>query len=93
MPLHNVQNIAGDILDRRIPSFVVPRVILIAFDATNLQALALTDGESVHAGVVVALCPVWPWAWSRRRRGEWVWLTGNLVGRLWGSIKCRVVYL
>lgn len=47
----------------------------------------------VHAGVILALCPVWPWAWSRRRRGEWVWLTGNLVGRLWGSLRYRVIYL
>ncbi|QHN26710.1 glycosyltransferase [Gordonia pseudamarae] len=46
-----------------------------------------------HAAVVVGLCPVWPWAWSRRRRGEWVWITGNLVGRLWGSVKYRVVYI
>lgn len=47
----------------------------------------------VHAGVVVALLPVWPWAWSRSRRGEWVWTTGNLVGRIKGSIKYRIVYL
>ncbi|MFW0783324.1 glycosyltransferase [Gordonia sp. CPCC 206044] len=47
----------------------------------------------IHAGVVVALCPVWPWAWSRRRRGEWSWVTGNLVGRVWGSLRHRVIYL
>ncbi|MDL9936849.1 glycosyltransferase [Gordonia sp. ABSL1-1] len=46
----------------------------------------------LHAGVVAGLCPVWPWAWSRRRRGEWAWVTGNLVGRIRGSIKYRVLY-
>ncbi|MFW0794040.1 glycosyltransferase [Gordonia sp. CPCC 205515] len=47
----------------------------------------------IHAAVVVGLCPVWPWAWSRRQRGKWVWLTGNLIGRLRGSVRYRVVYL
>ncbi|GAB87424.1 glycosyltransferase family 2 protein [Gordonia rubripertincta] len=47
----------------------------------------------VHAAVVLATCPVWPWGWSRRRRGAWVWVTGNLVGRIKGSLKYRVVYL
>lgn len=47
----------------------------------------------LHAGVVVGMCPVWPWAWSRSRRGEWVWITGNLVGRIAGSVKYRTLYL
>lgn len=46
----------------------------------------------IHAGVVVGLCPLWPWAWSRRRRGEWAWVTGNLVGRIHGSITYRIFY-
>ncbi|MGW5523601.1 glycosyltransferase family 2 protein [Gordonia sp. NPDC003950] len=46
----------------------------------------------IHAGVVIALCPLWPWAWSRRRRGEWAWVTGNLVGRIRGSIRSRIFY-
>ena len=46
----------------------------------------------VHAGVSLALLPIWPWGWSRRRRGEWVWITGNLVGRISGSWKYRVFY-
>lgn len=46
----------------------------------------------IHVGVVLATCPVWPWGWSRRRRGAWVWVTGNLVGRIKGSLKYRVVY-
>ena len=48
---------------------------------------------AAHVGVVVAMCPVFPWAWSRRRRGEWVWTTGNLVGRIAGSLRYRIVYL
>jgi GT2 family glycosyltransferase len=46
----------------------------------------------VHAGVSLALLPIWPWGWSRRRRGEWIWITGNLVGRISGSWKYRVFY-
>ncbi len=46
----------------------------------------------VHAVVVAATAPVWPWGWSRKRRGAWVWVTGNLVGRIAGSVKYRVVY-
>jgi GT2 family glycosyltransferase len=47
----------------------------------------------VHAAVVVGSAPVWPWAWSRKRRGAWIWVTGNLVGRIHGSVRYRVRYL
>lgn len=46
----------------------------------------------VDAGVSLGMAPVWPWSWSRRRLGQWVWITGNLVGRIRGSIKYRTLY-
>ncbi|WP_347955062.1 glycosyltransferase family 2 protein [Gordonia aichiensis] len=47
----------------------------------------------LHVGVVAGTSPIWPWAWSRSRRGQWVWVTGNLVGRVQGSIRHRYRYL
>lgn len=46
----------------------------------------------LHLGVSAATAPLWPWGWSRARRGAWCWITGNLVGRVRGSIRHRVVY-
>lgn len=46
----------------------------------------------LHLGVSAGLAPVWPWAWSRARRGEWCWVTGNLIGRVRGSIEHRYPY-
>ena len=46
----------------------------------------------VHVGVSLGTAPVWPWSWSRRRLGQWVWITGNLVGRIRGSITYRTLY-
>lgn len=46
----------------------------------------------IHAAVVAATAPVWPWGWSRRRRGAWIWVTGNLAGRVQGSIRYRTFY-
>lgn len=46
----------------------------------------------IHAAVSLGTAPVWPWSWSRKRVGQWVWITGNLVGRVRGSIKYRTFY-
>lgn len=46
----------------------------------------------IHAAVVAGTAPVWPWAWSRRRLGQWTWVTGNLAGRIRGSIRYRTLY-
>ncbi|MFT3659818.1 MAG: glycosyltransferase [Gordonia sp. (in: high G+C Gram-positive bacteria)] len=46
----------------------------------------------IHAGVSLGTAPIWPWAWSRKKVGQWVWITGNLVGRVRGSVKYRTVY-
>lgn len=46
----------------------------------------------LHSAVVIATAPVWPWGWSRRRRGAWMWVTGNLVGRIRGSVRYRILY-
>lgn len=46
----------------------------------------------VHAAVSVGTAPIWPWAWSRKRVGQWVWITGNLVGRVRGSFRYRILY-
>lgn len=46
----------------------------------------------IHAAVSLGTAPVWPWAWSRRRVGQWVWVTGNLVGRIRGSFRYRTAY-
>ncbi|MFM9379138.1 glycosyltransferase family 2 protein [Gordonia sp. VNK21] len=46
----------------------------------------------VHATVSAATAPVWPWSWSRRRLGAWLWISGNLVGRVAGSVRYRTIY-
>ncbi|MBY6538125.1 glycosyltransferase [Rhodococcus sp. BP-349] len=46
----------------------------------------------VHCAVVLGTAPVWPWGWSRGRRGAWMWVTGNLIGRIRGSVRYRILY-
>lgn len=41
---------------------------------------------------ILVWLPLFPWTWSRRRIGSWVWMAGGLYGCLSGSMKYRILY-